>query len=253
MPPVLELDALTVRYRLRAAVRELSLSVAPGEIYALLGPNGAGKTTTLKTIVNLRPPSAGTVRVLGVDSRRLGPRELARIAYVSETQRLPVTVTVGQLEAFCRSWYPTWDRALADELRARLAIDPGTYLPMLSRGTRLKVAFLLALAPRPRLLVLDEPFSGLDPLVRDDVAAALLDVTRREGSSVIVSSHEMDDLERLVDRVGFLYQGRLLVDEPLTGLLARYAEREGQPVSLRGVFVSMARERAAVTAPGAVR
>jgi ABC-2 type transport system ATP-binding protein len=162
-----------------------------------------------------------------------------------------VTVTVGQLEAFCRSWYPTWDRALADELRARLGIDPGTYLPMLSRGTRLKVAFLLALAPRPRLLVLDEPFSGLDPVVRDDVTAALLDVTRREGSSVIISSHEMDDLERLVDRVGFLHEGRLLVDEPLTGLLSRFAERQGRPVSLREVFVSIARERAGTTAPGA--
>ena len=103
-----------------------------------------------------------------------------------------MTVTVGQLELFCQSWYPAWDRALADELKARLRIDPGAYLPMLSRGTRLKVAFLLALAPRPRLLVLDEPFSGLDPVVRDDVTAALLDVTRREGSSIIISSHEMD-------------------------------------------------------------
>jgi ABC-2 type transport system ATP-binding protein len=253
MPPALELDQVTIRYRLRPAVRELSLTVRAGEVYALLGPNGAGKTTTLKTVVNLRAPSAGVVRVLGVDSRRLGPGELARIGYVSENQHLPATVSIGRLEAFCRSWYPTWDRALADELRARFELDRRTYLPMLSRGTRLKVACLLALAPRPRLLVLDEPFSGLDPVVRDDVTAALLDVVKREGSSAIVASHEMDDLERLVDRVGFLHEGRLLVDEPLHGLLDRFRRAEQRPMSLRDVFVSIARAHKKAPASGAPR
>jgi ABC-2 type transport system ATP-binding protein len=99
MPPALELDRVTIRYRLRPAVRDLSLTVPAGEIYALLGPNGAGKTTTLKTVLNLRAPSAGAVRVFGVDSRRLGRRELERIGYVSENQHLPATVSIGRLEA----------------------------------------------------------------------------------------------------------------------------------------------------------
>jgi ABC-2 type transport system ATP-binding protein len=249
MDAVIAIDGLSCRYGTRTVVHDLSLRVPAGATYALLGPNGAGKTTVLKALMNLRPPARGAARLLGVDSRRLSRHELARIGYVSENQRMPARMTVRDVEAFCRPWYPSWDTAVADELRSRFELDPGARLRTLSRGTRIKVAFLLALAPRPALLVLDEPFSGLDPVVRDDVTAALAVAARRDGSSVIVTSHEMDDLERFVDRVGFLDDGRLLVDEPLAALRERFRREDAGPMSLREIFVALARTRRAQAAP----
>ena len=233
MDHAIETERLTCRYGRTRAVADLTMHVPTGSIYALLGPNGAGKTTTLKALMNLRPPASGVARVLGVDSRALGPADLARIGYVSENQRIPSNLTIGEVEAFCRPWYPTWDAALATELRERFGLDPRARIKTLSRGTRLKVQCLLALAPRPRLLILDEPFSGLDPVVRDDLTTGVLSLADRDGWSVLLTSHEMDDVERLADHVGFLAGGALLVEEPMQTLLARF----------RRVEVALARRR----------
>jgi ABC-2 type transport system ATP-binding protein len=226
MDHAIETEGLTCRYRRTRAVEGLTLHVPTGSIYALIGPNGTGKTTTLKTLLNLRTPSAGTARILGVDSRRLGPRELARIGYVSENQRLPEHLTVAGLEDFCRPLYPTWDDAFAARLRARFGLDPQAKIRTLSRGTRIKAAFLASLAPRPSVLLLDEPFSGLDPVIRDDLTAGLLELADRAEWSVLLTSHEMDDVERLADRVGFLVDGRLALEEPMGGLLDRFRRVE---------------------------
>jgi len=226
MDYAIETDGLTCRYRRTLAVDGLTMRVPLGGIYALIGPNGAGKTTTLSTILNLREPDRGSARVLGCESRRLGPADFARIGYVSEGQQLPEHLTVAELEAYCRPFYPTWDAAFAGELRARFDLDPARRLRTLSRGTRLKAAFLVALAPRPSLLVLDEPFSGLDPVVRDDLTTGLLSLADRDGWSVLLTSHEMDDVERLADHVGFLNGGRLVVEEPMQTLLARFRRVE---------------------------
>jgi ABC-2 type transport system ATP-binding protein len=226
MDNAIETDALTCRYGRTRAVDDLTMRVPAGSIYALLGPNGAGKTTALKTLMNLRTPASGVARVLGVDSRALGPGELATIGYVSENQRMPSNLTVAEIEAFCRPWYPTWDTTLANELRDRFGLDPKARIRTLSRGTRIKVQCLLALAPRPRLLILDEPFSGLDPVVRDDLTTGVLSLADRDGWSVLLTSHEMDDVERLADHVGFLADGRLLLEEPLAALLARFRRVE---------------------------
>jgi ABC-2 type transport system ATP-binding protein len=226
MDHAIETERLTCRYGRTRAVDQLTMHVPAGSIYALLGPNGAGKTTALKTLMNLRTPASGVARVLGVDSRRIGPAELAQIGYVSENQRIPSNLTVGEIEAFCRPWYPTWDAALATELRDRFDLDPKARIQTLSRGTRIKVQCLLALAPRPRLLILDEPFSGLDPVVRDDLTTGVLSLADRDGWSVLLTSHEMDDVERLADHVGLLADGRLLLEEPMATLLDRFRRVE---------------------------
>jgi ABC-2 type transport system ATP-binding protein len=226
MDHAIETDKLTCRYGRTRAVADLTMRVPTGSIYALLGPNGAGKTTTLKALMNLRQPASGIARILGVDSRALGPADLARIGYVSETQQLPEHLTVAELEDYCRPFYPTWDERFAVELRSRFDLDPARRIRTLSRGTRLKAAFLVALAPRPRLLVLDEPFSGLDPVVRDDLTTGLLSLADRDGWSVLVTSHEMDDVERLADHVGFLENGQLAIEEPIASLLARFQRVE---------------------------
>ncbi len=226
MTDAIETEQLTCRYGRTRAVQELTMRVPTGSIYALLGPNGAGKTTTLKTLLNLRSPAGGSAQVLGVDSRAVRPADLARIGYVAENQRIPSNLTIGEIEAFCRPWYPTWDAALATELRERFGLDPRARIRTLSRGTRTKVQCLLALAPRPRLLILDEPFSGLDPVVRDDLTTGVLSLADRDGWSVLLTSHEMDDVERLADHVGFLADGRLLLEEPMQALLGRFRRVE---------------------------
>jgi ABC-2 type transport system ATP-binding protein len=222
MTSAVETVDLTRRFKRTEAVDRLTLRVPSGSIFALIGPNGAGKTTTLKLLINLLRPTRGTAEVLGVDSRRLGTRELQRIGYVSENQRLPDWMTLGQLLDYCRPFYPTWDDGLRKTLQAKLGLTAKTALRTLSRGTRMKAALLSSLAYRPELIVLDEPFTGLDPLVRDELVRALLEAADGRPRTVLVSSHDIEEVERLADWVGFLDRGRLLFAEPVSSLLARF-------------------------------
>lgn len=216
-----ETEGLTKRFGARSAVQDVTLRVPTGAIWALLGPNGAGKTTTLNMVMNLERPTAGTVRVLGVEARALGARELQRVGYVSESLELPLWMTVQQLVDFCRPLYPTWDDSFAKRLRDDFALDPARRLKHLSRGERVKAALLVALAPRPALLVLDEPFTGLDPLTRDELVRGMLDLVDASEWTILISSHDLDEVERLADHIGFLRDGRLVVAETLTALHAR--------------------------------
>jgi ABC-2 type transport system ATP-binding protein len=222
MTSAVETVDLTRRFGHTDAVDCLTLRVPSGSIFALIGPNGAGKTTTIKLLMNLLQPTQGTARVLGTDSRRLGPRELQRIGYVSENQRLPDWMTPAQLLDYCRPFYPTWDSDLQRTLQIKLGLTARTPLRTLSRGTRMKAALLSSLAYRPELVVLDEPFTGLDPLVRDELVRALLEAADDRPRTVLVSSHDIEEVERLADWVGFIDRGRLLFAEPVASLLARF-------------------------------
>ncbi len=213
---------LSCRYGRTEAVRDVTFSVAPGSIFALLGPNGAGKTTTIRVLMNMLRPARGRSRVLGVESGRLGPRELAQIGYVSESQELPRWMSVGDLLSFCRPFYPTWDDGFAGRLTREFELPLATKIGHLSRGMRVKAALVTALAFRPRVLVLDEPFSGLDPVVRDDLVHGVLQLAGQQQWTVLLSSHDLDEVERLVDVVGFMSHGRLLLTEPLVDLQRRF-------------------------------
>ncbi len=223
---VIQTHDLTRRYGATEAVHALNLAVPAGSICALLGPNGAGKTTTLKLLMNLLRPTSGRAEVLGVDSARLGEREFAQIGYVSENQQLPLWMTVQQLLDYCRPFYPSWDRALEKQLLAQFQLPADRRLQQLSRGMLMKAALLASLAYRPRLLVLDEPFSGLDPLVRDEFVHGLLEVSARGDWTVLISSHDIDDVERLVDRIAFIGTGRLRLNEPTEELQGRFRRVE---------------------------
>jgi ABC-2 type transport system ATP-binding protein len=226
MDHVIETEALSCRYGRVDAVRDLTMSVRAGSIFALLGPNGAGKTTTIDMLMNLVRPSGGRATVLGVDSRRLDPATLATIGYVSESQQLPEWMTVRQLVDYCRPLYPTWDDGFAEELRTQLDLDPSRKLKHLSRGMKVKAALLVSLAYRPKLLVLDEPFTGLDPVVREDLVRGVLRMAEQEQWTVLLSSHDMDEVERLADWIGFLDGGALRLAEPAAALLARFRRVE---------------------------
>jgi len=223
---VIDVANLSCRYGHAEAVRGITFSVEAGTIFALLGPNGAGKTTTIRALMNILRPAAGEARVLGIDSRRLGPRQLETIGYVSENQRLPQWMTLAELLAYCRPFYPTWDDALCQKLVDDFGLSLNMRIGRMSRGTRVKAALVSALSYRPKLLVLDEPFSGLDPVVRDDLVHGVLERAGEEQWSVLISSHDLEEVERLVDAVAFLEEGRVVLSEPMTTLQGRFRQLE---------------------------
>jgi ABC-2 type transport system ATP-binding protein len=218
---VIETTGLTRTFRRLQAVTDFTLGVPQGSVFALIGPNGAGKTTFIKVLMNLLRPTAGSARVLGVDSRSLDVPHLQRIGYVSENQQLPGWMTTEQFLDYCRPFYPTWDVELEGDLKRQLDLTAQAKIRSLSRGTWMKLALLSALAFRPELVVLDEPFSGLDPLVRDELIHALLHVSQERPWTVLISSHDVEEVERLCDWVGFMKEGRLLTAEPVDSLLNR--------------------------------
>jgi ABC-2 type transport system ATP-binding protein len=223
----IECDRLCRSYGRTPAVRDLTLTVPAGAFFALLGPNGAGKTTTLKLLLNLQRPDSGKASILGCESTRLRARDFRRIGYVAEGQELPEWMTVSQLLAYCRPLYPSWDDALAARLLAMFDLPTDRSLRKLSRGMRMKAALLSNLAFRPDLMVLDEPFSGLDPLVRDDFIQGLLELPGDDRPrTFIVSSHDIDEVERLADDIGFMAAGRLIVHESADTLRGRFRRVE---------------------------
>jgi ABC-2 type transport system ATP-binding protein len=215
-------QSLSKSYGKTHALTSLNLSVPQGAIYALVGPNGAGKTTLIKLLMNIMRPTSGMANVLGIDSHDLGGRHFNRIGYVSENQELPEWMTVSWFLDYLRPFYPQWDRALERQLVGQFDLPLKRKLKQLSRGTRMKAAFASVLAYRPSLIVLDEPFSGLDPLVRDELIEGLLD--RSSETTIFLSSHDLGEIESFASHVGFLEQGRLLFSEEMSVLSGRFRE-----------------------------
>ena len=227
MESLITIRGLKKRFRRVEALRGVDLEIPAGQVTAFLGPNGSGKTTTIKCALNLHDRDGGAVDVLGVDARRLGPDQLRRIGYVSENQEMPDWMTVPQLLDYCRPMYgDAWDRDFEKSLLADFELPTGTRISNLSRGQRMKAALLSSLAYRPQLVILDEPFSGLDPLVRHEFLDGLLELTEREGWTVWISSHDIEEVERLADRVAILNQGRIDLTEEVSDLQGRFRQVE---------------------------
>ncbi len=206
------------------ALDNLNLDVPEGAIYALVGPNGAGKTTAIKILMNIFPATRGRAEVLGTDSRHVAGRAFTSIGYVSENQELPGWMQIDQFLAYLRPFYPTWDRALEDGLVKAYDLPLDRKLSKLSRGMRMKAALVGALAFHPKLIVLDEPFAGLDPLVRDELIEGLLE--RSPEATIFVSSHDLAEIENVASHVGYLEEGHLRFSEDMTALLERFREVE---------------------------
>jgi len=220
----IETQGLTRKFWGKKAVDGLDLEVPEGSIYAYLGPNGAGKTTTLKMLMNLLRPSSGEARVLGVRSTDLDARAFEKIGYVSEDQELPGWMTVRRFLAYLKPFYPTWDDALCRQLLDKLELPMNRKLKHLSRGMKMKAKLVSSLVYRPKLLVLDEPFSGLDPLVRDQLVEGILELGGEEKWTILVSSHDVAEVESLCSHVGFLAHGQLELSEDLESLHDRFRE-----------------------------
>jgi len=232
------------------ALRGLSFTVPEGSAFALIGANGAGKTTTIKVLMNIIEPSRGSATVLGVDSRRISPRELNQIGYVSENQDMPEKLSVAEYLDYLRPLYMRWDRELEASILRQLRLPPKRRIGDLSHGMRMKMSLACALPFRPKLLILDEPFSGLDPLVRDEFMEGLL---QQAGEmTVLISSHELSEIDGVATHVAFLDEGKLLFEEPMSDLTGRFREvhvtleREAStPGSLRNVPKEWLQMRAA--------
>jgi ABC-2 type transport system ATP-binding protein len=200
------------------ALSGLSFSVAEGSVYALIGTNGAGKTTTIKMMMNILTPTRGDLTLMGTPSRKLTSHHLSQIGYVSESQVLPGQMAVGAYLDYVRPFYSTWDEALERAMLKRFKLPMERKIRALSHGMRIKVALVAALAFKPKLLVLDEPFSGLDPLVRDDLIESVL--SHAEDLTIFISSHELNEIESFVSDIGFLSQGRMLFEKSVEVLNA---------------------------------
>ena len=217
---MIQVEDVWKKFRKHEALRGLSFKVPQGTALALIGANGAGKTTTIKILMNIIEPTRGRVNILGVDSRRISPRELAQIGYVAESQDLPGGLTVEQYLAYLRPFYPKWDRDLEASVCRQLDLPANQKIGSLSHG--MKMALACALPFRPKLLILDEPFSGLDPLVRDEFMEGLL--AQAGEMTVLISSHELGEIEGVATDVAFIEDGRLLFQESMCDLTERFRE-----------------------------
>ncbi|HEY7405829.1 MAG TPA: ABC transporter ATP-binding protein [Candidatus Angelobacter sp.] len=222
MSSAIKTEQLSKKFWTVKALREISLDVPQGAIYALVGPNGAGKTTAIKVLMNILAPSGGQAEVLGIDSSRLRGDFFTQIGYVSENQEIPEWMRVGQFFDYLRPFYPNWDRELENALLQQMELPRDRKLKHLSRGMKMKAALASSLAYRPKLIVLDEPFTGLDPLVRDQLIEGLLE--RASEATILISSHDLAEIESFSSHVGYLEQGRLKFSEEMSSLASRFRE-----------------------------
>jgi ABC-2 type transport system ATP-binding protein len=222
--PSVATHSLTRKYGSHTALNGVTLKVDPGSVYALVGPNGAGKTTLIQLLMNLQPATSGAAELLGMPSRQIRGAALNHVGYVSGSQSMPDWMTVRAMLDYLRPFYPTWDRLLEAQLMRDFGLSPKPKLKQLSRGMKTKVAFIGALSYRPALLVLDEPFTGLDPLTRDELIQGLLE--RIGETTLFLSSHDLAEIESLASHVGYLEEGSLLFSEEMTTLSNRFRKIE---------------------------
>lgn len=199
-------------------VRELSFSVKKGSIYGFLGRNGSGKTTTLRMLAGLIKPHSGEVRVLGNDPYTIGAEERQWLGYMSEKAAIPAFAKVRDVFKLGSQLYPTWDAALAESMAARYDLSPKKRFMKLSQGNQRLLSFIMAIAPRPKVLLLDEPAANLDVVARREILDDILELIRDCGCTVLFSTHILSDVERVADEIGILAQGGLRVSEPLDSL-----------------------------------
>lgn len=195
------------------ALKDISLSMPEGQVMGLVGINGAGKTTLLRILSGLALPDSGSVEVLGHAMPEQQVAAKKELGFATEDMRLYKTQTLRWHMDFIRAIYPGWDEAYATELLRRFDLRAEQKLGGFSHGQRVKALLMLNFARRPRLLLLDEPTTGLDPVARDEVLQALADVLRDEARSVLFSSHNTQDIEQIADTITFLHDGALLASK----------------------------------------
>lgn len=231
-PPLIEIRAVSRRFGNKLALANVSLVVPRGGVFGLIGGNGAGKTTLIKHILGMLKAESGLVRVFGLDPVDNPVGVLGKIGYLSEDRDLPNWMRVHELMRYTQAFFPAWDPNYAEQLRDAFDLDPKAKIKNLSRGQRARAGLLIALAHRPELLVLDEPSSGLDPVVRRDILSAIIRTIADEGRTVLFSSHLLEEVERVADRVAMIHDGQIV----LTGTMDEIKDRHRRITVRFGAF-----------------
>ncbi|MGQ0637350.1 MAG: ABC transporter ATP-binding protein [Planctomycetaceae bacterium] len=241
--PLVQIHRVTRRFGSRLALDDVTLAVPRGGVFGLIGGNGAGKTTLIKHILGMFKPQTGAVSVFGLDPVARPVEVLGRIGYLSEDRDLPNWMRVAELLRYTQAFFPAWDPVYAEQLREAFDLDRQAKIRHLSRGQRARAGLLIALAHRPELLVLDEPSSGLDPVVRRDILTAILRTIADEGRTVLFSSHLLDEVERVADHVAMMHAGKIVLAGSIDDLKEthrrvsiRFADPCERPPRLVGAF-----------------
>jgi ABC-2 type transport system ATP-binding protein len=216
--PIIEVRGLVRTYGKRRALDGIDLTLERGTVLGLVGQNGAGKTTLIKHLLGLLRAEQGTVRVFGKNPVADPPGVLSRIGYLSEEGDLPLWMRIDDLMRYSASFYPGWDSDYAETLRKEFDLSLDSKLGAISKGQRARAGLLVALAFRPDLLLLDEPSSGLDPVVRRDILSAIIRTIADEGRTVLFSSHLLSEVEQVSDRVAMVRDGRLVLNDDLANI-----------------------------------
>jgi ABC-2 type transport system ATP-binding protein len=219
---IVAINNLSRRFGSKTVLNDVSLDVPRGSVFGLVGENGAGKTTLIKHVLGLLRAESGIVRVFGLDPVANPVSVLGRIGYLSEQPDLPDWMRVQEYMRYTQAFYPKWDEAYAESLRQEFRLDAIARLRVLSKGQRAKLGLLAAQAHRPDLLLLDEPSSGLDPIVRRDILEAVIRTVSDEGRTVLFSSHLLEEIERVSDHIAMLHQGKLVLCGPLDEIKAQH-------------------------------
>lgn len=238
------IEHFTRRFGRSVAVDDVSLNVPRGSIFGLLGRNGAGKSTTIRTLMNLLPPTSGRLTVLGLDASTDALRIRQRVGYVPEEPKYYEWMTVEEILAFNAAFHESWDAHHAASLLKRLEVPCGRRLRELSLGTRAKVGLTMALGARPEILIMDDPTSGLDAVVRQEFLETIIAEVQGEGGTVFFSSHLIHEMERVADEVAIMDRGRVVACAPLERL-------KTQTRKFRAVYPEAPPDRFAM--PGLIR
>jgi ABC-2 type transport system ATP-binding protein len=219
---IVEISGVSRSFGKKVALDEVSLSVPAGCVMGLVGENGAGKTTLLKHVLGLFRAQSGTVRVFDKDPVLDPETVLGEIGYLSEVRDLPDWMKICELLDYTRAFFPAWDEKFAEELREMFELSPDQKIKTLSRGQRARAGLIAAIAHRPKLLVLDEPSSGLDPVVRRDILSAIIRTVADEGRTVLFSSHLLDEVQRVSDQVAMLHLEKMLLTSTMDDVLTSH-------------------------------
>lgn len=236
-----KLTGLTKKYGGVTVVDNLTLSLPRGNFLGLIGANGAGKSTTLKMLAGMLSPTGGTAEVLGTNIDDLKPEHMTRIGYVPESHQIYRWMTIGESVWFCKRLNPRWNDLACTDLLSLFRLDLNKKIKALSKGMLAKLGLVLAISHDPELLLLDEPMSGLDPIAREEFLDGVLRTVTERNCTVILSSHSIDDVQRMSDSIAMIHQGRLLMHRPTECILSetkriRFVLAEGEaPPSLDSV------------------
>jgi len=240
---VIEIQGLSRRFGNKYALQDINVKVPQGIVLGLVGENGAGKTTLIKHLLGLLKAQTGTVQVFDKNPVEDPEGILSRIGYLSENREMPPWMQIDEYIRYTRAFYPGWDMQYEDELIKNFGLDRKQLIKNLSRGQKAKVGLLVAIAYKPDLLLFDEPSSGLDPVVRRDMLTAIVRTITEEGRTVVLSSHLLDEVERVADQVVMLHAGKIVLSDTLEDirlahhqLIVRFEQSQNKQPVLPGML-----------------